>query len=139
WRALAGAAGALAAALAAALVFVVVSRPTGPHQYVAVLQKSADAPAFAMTVDLDRLEFSVRPVAAQAPAGKSYELWMIAPNSATPQSLGVIRAGERRLAADKAKVRDATYAVTLEPEGGSPTGRPTSAPLFFGKLVPVGP
>ncbi len=139
WRALAGGAGALAAALAAALAFVVVSRPAGPHQFVAALQKSADDPAFAMTVDLDRLEFSVRPVAAQAPAGKSYELWMIAPNGATPKSLGVIAAGERRLAGDKANVRNATYAVTLEPEGGSPTGQPTSAPVFFGKLVPVGP
>ena len=139
WRALAGGAGALAAALAATLAFVVVSRPTGPHQFVAVLQKSADDPAFAMTVDLDRLEFSVRPVAAEAPAGKSYELWMIAPNGATPKSLGVIAAGERRLAADKTNVRNATSAVTLEPEGGSPTGLPTSAPVFFGKLVPVGP
>ena len=139
WRALAGGAGAVAAALAATLAFVVVSRPVAPHQFVAVLQKSADDPAFAMTVDLDKLEFSVRPVAAEAPTGKSYELWMIAPNGAAPKSLGVIQRGERRLVAEKASARDATYAVTLEPEGGSPTGQPTSAPVFFGKLVPVGP
>jgi anti-sigma-K factor RskA len=82
-------------------------------------------------------------VAAEAPAGKSYELWIIAPKQA-PKSLGVIDAnaasGERRLSAgDPAAVRDATYAVTIEQQGGSPTGRPTSAPVFFGKLVPVGP
>jgi anti-sigma-K factor RskA len=140
WRATAAGAGALAAALAAALSFFVVARPVPPHQFVAILQKSPDAPAFAMTVDIDTLQFSVRPVAAEAPAGKSYELWIIAPTQA-PKSLGVIDAatGERSLAGDKAIVRDATYAVTVEPKGGSPTGKPTSAPVFFGKLVPVGP
>ena len=136
WRAAAASAGALAAALA----FLVVARPTPPHQFVAILQKSADAPAFAMTVDIDKLQFSVRPVAAEAPAGKSYELWIIGPKQA-PKSLGVIDAatGERSLADDRAIVRDATYAVTVEPKGGSPTGKPSSAPVFFGKLVPVGP
>ena len=142
WRATAGGAGALAAGLAAALAFVVVSRPTAPHQFVAVLQKSADAPAFAMTVDIDKLSFTVRPVAAEAPAGKSYELWLIAPKTA-PKSLGLIDAGAvtpgRAMTSDPAQVREATYAVTVEPHGGSPSGQPTSAPVFFGKLVPVGP
>jgi len=140
WRATAAGAGALAAALAAALAFFVVARPTPPHQFVAILQKSPDAPAFAMTVDIDKLQFSVRPVAAQAPPGKSYELWIIGPKQA-PKSLGVIDAatGERDLAGDKAIVRDAMYAVTVEPKGGSPTGKPSSAPVFFGKLVAVGP
>ena len=140
WRATAAGAGALAAALAAALAFLVVARPTPPHQFVAILQKSADAPAFAMTVDIDKLQFSVRPVAAEAPAGKSYELWIIPPKQA-PRSLGVIDAatGERRLDDNRAIVRDATYAVTVEPKGGSPNGKPSGAPVFFGKLVPVGP
>ena len=127
-------------ALAAALGFVVATRPTPPHQFVAVLQKNPDEPAFAMTVDVDKLEFSVRPVAAQAPADKSYELWIIEPHQ-TPKSLGVIDAatGERRLSADRGAVREATYAVTIEPKGGSPDGKPSGAPVFSGKLVPVGP
>jgi anti-sigma-K factor RskA len=91
---------------------------------------------------VDRLEFSVRPVAAEAPVGKSYELWIIAPDSA-PKSLGVIDAAARtdggRLAYDPAAVRAATYAVTLEPQGGSPNGKPSGAPVFVGKLIPVGP
>ena len=141
WRALAGGAGALAAALAAALAFVCHAAPVTPHQFVAVLQKSPDAPAFAMTVNIDKLEFSVRPVAAPAPAGKSYELWIIAPQQA-PKSLGVIDAATGRAAAQPPiprSVRDATYAVTVEPKGGSPDGKPSGAPVFFGKLVPVGP
>jgi len=142
WRALAVGGGALSGALAAALAFLLIARPAPPHQFVAILQKSADAPAFAMTVDVDRLEFTVRPVAAEAPAGKSYELWIIAPDSA-PKSLGVIdaaaRTGERRLAYDPAAVRAATYAVTVEQPGGSPDGKPSGPPVFVGKLVPVGP
>ncbi len=142
WRGLAVGGGALSGALAAALAFLLIARPAPPHQFVAILQKSADAPAFAMTVDVDRLEFTVRPVAAEAPAGKSYELWIIAPDQA-PKSLGVIDAvantGERRLAYDSGAVRAATYAVTLEPPGGSPNGKPSGAPVFIGKLVPVGP
>jgi len=136
WRAATAGLGALAAALG----FVVATRPTPPHQFVAVLQKNPDEPAFAMTVDVDKLEFSVRPVAAQAPADKSYELWIIEPHQ-TPKSLGVIDAatGERRLSADRGAVREATYAVTIEPKGGSPDGKPSGAPVFSGKLVPVGP
>jgi anti-sigma-K factor RskA len=143
WRAAAAGASALAAALAAALAFVVVTRPNLPHQYVAVLQKSADQPAFAMTVDLDKQEFSVRPIAAAPPQGKSYQLWIIAPQLGAPRSLGLLDANavspERSLSGvDAATAQGATYAVTLEPEGGSPTGQPTSAPILVGKLIPVG-
>ena len=56
------------------------------------------------------------PVASQAPAGKSYELWIIAPKQA-PKSLGVMR--------------NAVFGVTVEPKGGSP--------VSHGKLAPVGP
>ena len=63
-----------------------------PHEFVAVLQKSPDAPAFAVTVNIDTREFTVRPVAAPAPAGKSYELWIIDAKLGAPRSLGVIDA-----------------------------------------------
>ena len=142
WRTLAFTGGGLSGALAAALAFVLLARAPSPHQFVAILQKSADAPAFAMTVDVDKLEFSVRPVAAEAPVGKSYELWLIAPGSA-PKSLGVIDAAARtdggRLAFERDAVRAATYAVTVESPGGSHDGKPSGPPVFLGKLIPVGP
>ena len=71
-----------------------MTRPTPPHEFVAVLQKSPDAPAFAISVNIDTREFTVRPVAAQAPAGKSYELWIIDAKLGAPRSLGVIDANE---------------------------------------------
>ena len=95
-----------------------------------------------MTVDLDREEFTVRPVAAETPPGKSYELWIIDPRLGPPRSLGVIGEGPRSasLAAyDRAVVENATYAVTVEPPGGAPNGKPSGPPVFVGKLIPVGP
>jgi anti-sigma-K factor RskA len=32
-------------------------------------------------------------------------------------------------------IKDATFAVSLEPEGGSPTGAPTGPVVFAGKLI----
>jgi anti-sigma-K factor RskA len=109
---------------------------------VAILQKDAASPAFEVTVNLDKQELSVRPVAAQTPPGKSYELWIIDAKLGAPRSLGVI--GETGRATnlsgyDRTVVEGATYAVTVEPPGGSPTGQPSGPPVFVGKLIPVGP
>ena len=142
WRLAALAASLVAALLAVGFFVRETAQKSVPRQYVAILQKDAASPAFAVTVDLDRQEFSVRPVAAEAPAGKSYELWMIEPRLGPPKSLGVIGGGRRAATLavnDPAVIQDATYAVTLEPPGGSPTGQPSGAPVFVGKLIPVGP
>ena len=118
------------------------TRQSAPREYVAILQKDAASPAFEVTVNLDKQELTVRPVAARAPPGKSYELWIIDAKLGAPRSLGVV--GETQRAAnlsayDPAVVAGATYAVTVEPPGGSPTGQPSGAPVFVGKLIPVGP
>ena len=95
WRSLARLTTALAACLAA---FVVVQayrpdllpeklRPQPrdrsragapqPAQFVAVLQRDGGSPAFIMTVDTNTKEFTVRKAGPDAPAGRSYELWMV--------------------------------------------------------------
>jgi anti-sigma-K factor RskA len=144
WRAAAVGAASLAAMLAVGVVVREATRARAPREFVAVLQKSGDQPAFAVTVNIDTRELTVRPVAAEAPAGKSYELWLIAAKLGAPRSLGVIDAtgltrASKLAGYDPTVVEDATYAVTVEPKGGSPTGQPTSAPVFVGKLIPVGP
>jgi len=136
------AASILAAFLAVGLLARERQRSEAPRQFVAILQKDAASPAFAVTVDLDRLEFSVRPVAAQTPPGKAYELWLIDSRVGPPKSLGVIGEGRRGAslgAFAPGVIEDATYAVTIEPPGGSPTGKPSGPPVFVGKLIPVGP
>jgi anti-sigma-K factor RskA len=141
WRTTAIAASLLAAVLAIGIVGREMTRRSTPREYVAILQKDAASPAIEVTVDLDRQELTVRPVAARAPPGKAYELWIIDAKLGAPRSLGVI--GEARRAAslaayDPSVVENATYAVTVEPPGGSPSGKPSGPPVFVGKLIPVG-
>ena len=138
-------AGALALAAALAL-WIAVGSPIGSRQagqpLVALLQTSNEAPAFVMTADLVDRRLSVRPVAANPMPGKSYELWIIDPDIGAPKSLGVLGqdgpsgAALPNIAA--AVLSRATYAVTVEAPGGSSTGKPTSAPVFFGHLVGTG-
>ncbi|HLW90412.1 MAG TPA: anti-sigma factor [Roseiarcus sp.] len=144
WRASAVAAGAIAAALAIGIALQETTRLSAPHQFVAILQKSADQPAFVVTVNLDDRSLTVRPVAAPPQADKSYELWIIDAKLGAPRSLGVIdqsnvTANPKLQSYDPAIVQSATYAVTIEPPGGSPTGQPSGAPVFVGKLIPTGP
>ena len=119
-------------------------QPGQAPQYVAVLQKDAGSPAFILTVDGATKNFIVRRVAAQPEPGRSYELWIVSDKLQRPRSLGVIGADDFTarpvLAAYAPEIVDqATYAVTIEPEGGSPTGVATGPIVFTGKLVETVP
>jgi anti-sigma-K factor RskA len=126
----------------------VVQLPAPPAaasaQYVAVLQKDGGSPAFILTVDGANRNFTVRRVDAAPEAGKSYELWVISDRLGAPRSLGVIGEGDfterpNLSAYDESIVKNATYAVTVEPSGGSPSGKPSAAPVFAGKLIETVP
>ena len=118
--------------------------PTPSAQYVAVLQKDGGSPAFILTVDGATKNFTVRRVGAQPEPGKSYELWIVSDKLQRPRSLGVIggkdfTARQVLSAYDPEVVNQATFAVTLEPEGGSPTGVATGPIVYTGKLVEAVP
>lgn len=107
---------------------------------VAVLQQDPTAPAFLLTLDTSHRNLIVRRVSATPESGRSYELWLISSRFPAPRSLGVVGNDEftqRALAADydPDTLRKATYAVSLEPAGGSPSGAPTGPVLFTGKAV----
>ena len=77
-------------------------------------------------------------------AGKSYELWIVSDKLQRPRSLGVIGGNDFTArpvlsAYEPELVNQATYAVTVEPEGGSPTGVPTGPIVFTGKLIETVP
>ncbi|HEV2154263.1 anti-sigma factor [Bradyrhizobium sp.] len=168
WRTIASAVGALAAALLVTLslqIFqpdrlpgalrpapriqtVEVKTPAAPltasSQYVALLQGPGGGPAFILTIDGATRNFTVRKVGATPEPGKSFELWLISDKLPRPRSLGVIGAGEFTARPvlggyDAELVNGATYAVTVEQAGGSPSGQPTSAPVFSGKLIETVP
>lgn len=124
---------------------VVVREPAPPaaSQFVAVLQRDAASPAFIMTVDTATKSFTVRRVGAEHEAGKDYELWLVHDRFPAPRSLGVIGDAEFTRAAlsayDQDVINSATYAVSVEPTGGSPTGVATGPIVFTGKLVEAVP
>jgi anti-sigma-K factor RskA len=116
--------------------------PSG--QYVALLQRDAGSPAFILTVDAATKNFTVRRVGSGAEPGKSFELWLISDKLPQPRSLGVIGGSDftaRPVLAgyDAGTISAATFAVTVEQAGGSPTGQPTSAPIYTGKLIETVP
>lgn len=111
-----------------------------PAQFVAVLQQGAAAPAFILTVDTATKNFTVRKVGATPEPGKSYELWLVSDKLQRPRSLGVIGSSDFTIRPsladyDADTINRATYAVTIEPEGGSPTGVATGPIVYTGKLV----
>jgi anti-sigma-K factor RskA len=118
--------------------------PVPSAQYVALLQRDGGSPAFILTVDAATKNFTVRKVGADAEPGKSFELWLISDRLPQPRSLGVIGGSDftaRPVLADydAGTINSALYAVTVEPAGGSPSGKPTSAPIFTGKLIETVP
>ena len=140
WRTTALAASAIAASLLVTLGAQHYTPKPKTKNLVAVLQKDAGSPAFLVTVNVDDRVMTVRPVAAKHEAGKSFELWIIHDSLGKPKSLGVIDETQPTrgptLAAYKSDVIEAsTYAVTLEPEGGSPSGAPTGPVVFAGKMI----
>jgi anti-sigma-K factor RskA len=126
------------------VVEVKVPTPASAAQFVALLQKDSTSPAFILTVDAATKNFTVRRVGATPESGKSYELWLVSDRLQRPRSLGVIGSNDFTArpalsSYDSETVNRATYAVTLEPEGGSPTGDPTGPIVFSGKLIETVP
>src|SRR5690606_27305649 len=119
-----------AAGLAVALAIAVIPRGGSPEgRFVAALQSGGEAPPVVVTVDLARDSLAVRSLAATAPAERSYEVWYIGEGE-SPRSLGVLDEVGALITASLSgiagfRAEGAVFAITDEPEGGSPTGGPT--------------
>ena len=138
WRLGALASGAVAAAL---LVFVAgrelrpIPKDAPSSIYVAAVNRGGDKPALIVRVDLKTRQVFVRPVAAETPSGHSLELWYIGDGKA-PRSMGLVEKVSRTLTIPRGAQDDAaTFAVTVEPQGGSTTGGPTGPVVYAGQLV----
>ena len=139
--------GAIAAAAMAAslLLFVGIRETTAvrDEKFVAVLEGDDRNPAFVAAVSTKDKSIMVLRVGNLAPApGHSHELWAVGGDSPAPRSLGLLSAasrfpGEKLGGYDAAELGRTTFAISVEPEGGSPTGQPTGPVVFTGKLVPV--
>ncbi len=142
WRGLA-LAGSVAAALAVATVGPVPTPPTGapPQLLVAALAASDGTPLLSAAYDPLRGAVVLTPATQRHDSGKSPELWVIE-GSDPPRSLGVIDiAGPNAHALAPARLAGlrpgAVLAISIEPQGGSPTGQPTGPVVATGKLSAV--
>lgn len=144
WRFSALGASAIAACLA---IFMVVKPPVAPvvqanAPFVAVFQADDKQPAFIMSLDIETRQLTVRPVSAQGQAdGKTYQLWIKADEiGPAPRSLGLLanvaNPIQKQINYDPAVIRHATFGISVEPAGGSPTGVPTG-PAIHGRLYPT--
>jgi anti-sigma-K factor RskA len=135
WRGVTAGALALAAALALFVVDRALLAPTEQGKsYVAVVNRGGDAPALIVRVDTAARTLYVRPLAAEAPPGRSLELWYINAGQA-PKSLGLVQNASARLPLPDDLARNkVTIAVTSEPQGGSPTGGPTGPVVYSGEM-----
>ncbi|CAM5460474.1 Regulator of SigK OS=Afipia felis OX=1035 GN=BN961_02579 PE=4 SV=1 [Afipia felis] len=112
--------------------------PPTAAQWVAALQSDARDPGFIVTVDAATRRTTVRRVGPPPGPGKSYQLWIVPSKFGEPRSIGVIdgefTVSDGLAGYDADAVNNSIYAVTVEAQGGSPSGKPTAQPLWAGKL-----
>jgi anti-sigma-K factor RskA len=129
-------------AMAAAVALFFVTQPGPPpavphHMMVASLMMSDKSGAVPALVDMTTGEMRVGST-AMAPKGKTAQLWMIG-GDGVPRSMGMLAStGPSRMMLPMEKRAGLTdgvmLAVSIEPEGGSPTGKPTGPVVASGKL-----
>lgn len=138
WRRTASLALAAAVALAIGLGLLLMPAPTPSH--TAVFADAQGSPVWIVDARLPQGVFLVRALPlADPPPGKSYELWML-PAGGAPVSLGLLPPGgtvEIALGPELGgrMLTAAGLAVSLEPEGGSPTGQPTGPVVYQARLT----
>ncbi|MFC6658304.1 anti-sigma factor domain-containing protein [Roseibium salinum] len=143
WDSLAFWRGLAAASLAALVVYVAVTTmwtpPDAPaDQLVASLAAQDSDVHYVAVYDPVHSRVGLSHVSGARASGRDFELWVI--DGGAPVSLGVIPVGAsvdvsvQRPHRELLAKEDAALAVSLEPEGGSPTGQPTGPVVALGNL-----
>ena len=139
WRALGLVASGAAAALLVMAMVLPLQRPGG--EYVALLSDpKTQKPVLLVTAGRRESRLNVKTLDASIRVAEaSLELWAV-PAKGKPTSLGLIPSVDRAVirlgaAADHALGDVPVLAVSLEPQGGSPTGAPTGPVLYTGPCI----
>lgn len=151
WRGYSAAVTAIAASLALAVALDVTkdqpivpvqpTEPAGARTLVATLSSEDNPARLVVSWDPVGRSFLVTPAVLSSAAGHDHELWLIPP-SGTPRSLGIVQTdASQRIVIPVELLRDlsddASIALSVEPDGGSPTGLPTGPVIAAGKLQQI--
>lgn len=141
WRAFSGLAVAASVVLALLLLMPLPAPPD--FTYVAVLQSPDKTGAgWLVSIDENRGPVKLVPLSdpGTIPPGKAWEFWTKGKDAAGPTSLGLLRpGGTLEVPRDRLPYLgdQQLFEITLEPETGSPIGRPTGPILFVGTATRV--
>jgi anti-sigma-K factor RskA len=138
WRGLA--AGTAFAAMALAAVLVTRPAPLEPAYMVVLVAPQDRAAGWVVQASMNR-QLTLTPLhGTTVPQRKALQFWTKGANWNGPVSLGLV-APNRPLKMALGKLpplqADQLFEITLEPETGSPTGRPTGPVLYIGRAVKV--
>jgi anti-sigma-K factor RskA len=137
WRATA----VLGMAASLVLATLLVLRPAEqPVRYITLLQapETQRTGWVVETITGDRIRLVPIVAGTTVPTGKSLQFWTKPQGAERPTSLGLVQPGAR---VDLPVMRSPgvgeqqLFELTLEPEGGSPTGLPTGPILYVGRSV----
>ena len=138
WRALTAFASVAVIGLA---VLLASPRPGAPPIVVVLAPTGAAASAAAgsivASISGDGTTLVTRPIVpVAAQPDRALELWAVPADGSGPRSLGVLPTGAGATVALRGKVLAGvdTLAVSVEPPGGSPTGKPTGPIVYAGKF-----
>lgn len=124
------------ASLVLALGLGAVLTGPGPQPVVVAILQAADSTPGAIVEAYADGSVTLRPLTdIPVPEGKILQVWTLWDRAVGPVPLGLMQtAHEARLRREGQPVPQAQqlYEITLEPAGGSPTGRPTGPILFKG-------
>jgi anti-sigma-K factor RskA len=138
WRSFAIGAAVIAAASLGALTFIEIA-PAPRAPLLATLGAANGQPAFVAAVNAGSTSLTVVPAALLTQDPRAMELWLI-PAGDKPHSLGLIVPGRAvRIELPRELTGritpDTALAVSMEPPGGSPSGRPSGPVIASGKLM----
>ena len=137
WRFAAGASLTAAAVMAVAPLAGLIS-PAQPKYMVVLVAPNATAPGWVIQASTDKRLKLVPLVETAVPEQRALQFWTKADSWNAPVSLGLVKPGQPlEVSLDQLPAIQANqlFEITLEPETGSPTGRPTGPVLYIGRSV----